>query len=225
LGITAGADGNVWFTEGASNKIGRIVPGSADTTPLTISISAPISTIYTLHQAVAAQYSCSDVDSGVATCLGSVPNGSNIDTAPIGTKTFTVNATDNAGNTASQTVTYEVAYGICPLYDQAAGVKSGAPIPIKVQLCDVAGLNVSAASITVNATGVSLATTNAPRTLEDAGNANPGNNFRFDSTLGGTGGYIYNLSTKGLSAGIYLLSFRATNEPGGVSHTVQFQIK
>jgi hypothetical protein len=38
--------------------------------------------------------------------------------------------------------------------------------------------------------------TAAPITVTDSGNANPDNNFRYDSTLGPSGGYIFNLSTK-----------------------------
>ena len=55
------------------------------------------------------------------------------------------------------------------------------------------------------------------------GNANPDNNFRFESGLGGTGGYIYNLKTTGLSTGTYNLYFNAGNDP--VLHTLQFQVK
>jgi len=35
-----------------------------------------------------------------------------------------------------------------------------------------------------------------PAVVTDSGNANPDNNFRYDGTLGPSGGYIFNLSTK-----------------------------
>jgi hypothetical protein len=41
--------------------------------------------------------------------------------------------------------------------------------------------------------------------VEDSGNANPEDDFRYDATLGGSGGYIFNKSTKGLSAGTWTL--------------------
>jgi Ca2+-binding RTX toxin-like protein len=63
---------------------------------------------YTQGQAVAARYSCSDEDSGVASCEGPVADGANIDTSTTGTKTFTANATDNASNTSSVSHTYTV---------------------------------------------------------------------------------------------------------------------
>jgi uncharacterized repeat protein (TIGR01451 family) len=45
----------------------------------------------------------------VATCTGTVANGSLINTSSTGTKSFSVTAADNAGNSSSQTVTYSVA--------------------------------------------------------------------------------------------------------------------
>ena len=65
-------------------------------------------------QEVAADYSCSDDGSGVASCVGSVANGSPLDTGSPGDKTFTVNATDKAGNQASKSVSYSVADGTAP---------------------------------------------------------------------------------------------------------------
>ncbi len=87
-----------------------LVLGTVDTTPPTISITSPAQgAVYTVHQTVLASYSCTDPDSAVASCTGSVPNGSPIDTTSVGIKTFTVTAADPAGNTSSQSVTYAVA--------------------------------------------------------------------------------------------------------------------
>jgi hypothetical protein len=65
---------------------------------------------YDLGQQVAASYSCADETggSGLASCAGTVANGAAVDTSSVGAKSFTVNATDNAGNSASKTVTYTV---------------------------------------------------------------------------------------------------------------------
>jgi N-acetylglucosamine-6-sulfatase len=80
-----------------------------DTTDPQITITTPPQgATYTLGQSVAASYSCTDADSGVASCQGSVDNGANIDTSSVGTKTFTVDATDNATNTNSVSHTYTV---------------------------------------------------------------------------------------------------------------------
>ena len=116
-----------------------------------------------------------------------------------------------------------VSYGICPLYDQSKAHKSGSTIPIKLQLCDNSGNNVSAPNISVVATAITLASTNAPGVLSDSGNANPDFNFRYSSDIGSSGGYVFNLSSRGYGVGTYNLHFRAGNDP--VTHTVQFQVK
>jgi hypothetical protein len=141
----------------------------------------------------------------------------------VGTNTFTVQASDPVGNTASYSVTYTVSYNLCLLYDPTQVHKSGSTIPIKLELCDASGADVSASSIVVTAVSVTQVSTNASGTLVSSGNANPDNNFRFDPTLGTAGGYIFNLSTKGFATGTYALSFTAGSDP--TLHTVQFEVR
>lgn len=218
--------GNSAFVSNVSTASQTITDGLApviDTTPPSITITSPTATIYLLNQSVLASYSCSDSDSAVATCIGPVPNGSPLDTSSVGTKTFTVQSSDPSGNTASQSVNYTVSYNLCVLYDQTEAVHSGATIPIKLELCDSAGTDVSSSTITVTAVSVTQVSTNAPGTLISSGNANPDNNFRFDSTLGTAGGYIFNLKTNGLATGTYALSFTAGSDP--TIHTVEFEVK
>lgn len=112
---------------------------------------------------------------------------------------------------------------ICLLYDPSKAVKSGATIPIKIQLCDSNRNNISSASIVVNATGLVRVSTNTSSDVQDSGNANPDSNFRFDAGLGGTGGYIFNLKTSALLSGTYQLSFTASNS--SVTYKVEFQVK
>jgi uncharacterized protein YvpB len=185
-----------------------------DLTPPSITITSPASSVYLLSQTVAAAYTCTDAGSGVASCVGPVANGASIDTQSVGAATFTVNAADNVGNRSSQAVPYVVAYNLCPLYDPSKAVLAGSTIPIKLQLCDAKGTNLSSAGIVVHA----LTVDGGP--VRDAGNANPGGNFRYDSTLGG---YIYNLQTTGLAGGVHTLSFTAGADP--TIHTVQFRVK
>ncbi len=82
-----------------------------DTTPpLVLRFISPIDG-YTYMQgsAVAANYRCEDALSGLASCTGAVPNGQHIDTSTPGTFTFTVTATDAAGNKTQVSHTYNVA--------------------------------------------------------------------------------------------------------------------
>lgn len=174
-------------------------------------------------QNVLADYECQDVGSGMASCAGPVTSGSNVSTSNPGSFTFVVDATDAVGNSASETVSYTVAFNTCLLYDPTKAHRTGSTIPIKIQLCDANGLNVSSAGLAVTAQAVTLASTNASGSLEDSGQANPDLNFRYDAALGGSGGYIFNLSTKGLGTGTYNLSFVVTGDPLG--HAVQFQVK
>jgi hypothetical protein len=114
-------------------------------------------------------------------------------------------------------------YDVCLLYDPTKAVKSGSTIPIKLQLCDGTGNNLSSASITVHAVSITQTSTSISGPVEDSGNANPDNDFRFDSTLGGTGGYIFNLSTKGLTTGTYNLNFTVTGD--SAVYAAAFQVK
>ncbi len=67
-----------------------------------ITITSPAGT-YTLNQSVTPSYSCSD-SAGVGSCSGP----GTVDTGSIGSKSYTVNASDLVGNTSSLTRTYNV---------------------------------------------------------------------------------------------------------------------
>ncbi|HEV2195635.1 MAG TPA: hypothetical protein VGR55_08635 [Candidatus Acidoferrum sp.] len=204
---------------------GPITGNMVDRKPPSIVISSPASgSSYLLNQAVNANFSCTDGGSGVATCSGTVANGSPLDTATVGSKTFTVNAADNAGNvTLPQSVTYSVGYGVCLLYDPTRSVQSGSTIPLKIQLCDGNNTDVSSSTVVVHGVSLVQASTSASDVLQASGNANPDDDFRFDSTLGPTGGYIFNLSTKGLTTGSYVLTFTAGADP--LPHVLSFQVR
>jgi hypothetical protein len=74
-----------------------------------IAVTAPVNdATYTLNQVVNASYSCTDAV-GVATCQGPVPTGTALDTSTVGPQTFTVTATDAAGNQSQVVRQYSVA--------------------------------------------------------------------------------------------------------------------
>ena len=82
-----------------------------DVTPPDIAIEAPAEGgIYRKGRTYEARYSCRDIGgSGLESCSGDVPAGAGIDTDTVGDKTFTVTATDRAGNATTRTVAYRVA--------------------------------------------------------------------------------------------------------------------
>lgn len=144
---------------------------------------------------------------------------STISSTPPGTYVLTITGTGGI-QTHSAMVTLVVTYNICLLYDASKSKKSGSTYPIKIQICDVNGNNLSSAAIVVQAQSVTMKSTNAPAPLDDSGDANPDFDFRYDATLPG---YIYNLSLKGIGTGTYNLNFVVSGDP--VSHSVPFQVK
>ena len=80
-----------------------------DATAPTITLTAPASGgSYVQNSVTTANYGCTDALSGIIGCLGTVPNGSAFSTSTVGTNSFTVQATDLAGNTSSRTISYTV---------------------------------------------------------------------------------------------------------------------
>jgi 6-phosphogluconolactonase len=83
--------------------------------PTATIVTPPDGADYFVGQAVTSDYSCSDTDGTVITCVGDVAVGAPIDTATVGEHAFTVTATDNDGGIGTATTTYKVhpIVGIC----------------------------------------------------------------------------------------------------------------
>ena len=209
----------------AGNRASATVGGvNIDRTAPTVTLSKPAEgDFYFLGQSVAADYACGDALSGTTACAGTAGSGSPLDTATVGAKTFHVTSTDLAGNVTAKTVNYTVGFNVGLLYDPAKPHTAGSNISVKLQLVDSAGANLSSAGTVVHALGTSPAGADSYGPLADSGNANPGQNFRFDPTLGTSGGYIFNLKTVGYAPGAYKLYFNVGGDPH--VYTVQFQIK
>jgi hypothetical protein len=134
----------VQATDNAGNPASKTVHYSVvDRAAPAISVASPVDgAVYSLGDSVTASYSCSDQagGSGVAGCVGTVPNGARVDTSTFGAHTFEVRATDGAGNTASKTVTYSVAYDfdgfLFPVKNLPAvnRWKAGVPVPVRFSL-------------------------------------------------------------------------------------------
>ena len=92
-----------------------------------ITITSPAGT-YTLNQSVTPSYSCSD-SAGVASCSGP----GTVDTGSIGSKSYTVNASDLVGNTSSLTRTYNVVWPFTG-FSVPSSAKAGSQVKVKFSL-------------------------------------------------------------------------------------------
>jgi hypothetical protein len=110
---------------------------ATDVTPPTIAITAPADgATYTLGQAPPAAYTCSDTESLIVSCVGTVPVDVPFAVA-VGTFTFVVAAEDAAGNKAEVSVTYSVRYGFGGFGPPLGGGRShnaGRALPVKFGL-------------------------------------------------------------------------------------------
>lgn len=107
--FTVNAEDNAGNKE--TKAVNYTVTAAPDTTPPVITLTTPADgATFTVGQVVNASYMCTDNagGSGNKTCTGTVANGTPIDTATAGSKNFTVNASDNANNTVTRTVSYTV---------------------------------------------------------------------------------------------------------------------
>jgi hypothetical protein len=159
-GLAVGCPSPYTFPQGASQTFSQTIsdqagngntitvgPLNVDTMPPTVNLSAPTANaVYGEGQSVTASYSCPDAVSGVASCVGSVASGSAIDTSN-GPHSFTVTATDRAGNSTSTTVQYTAAAQLDPKTTTCNGyyVGSGKDVVVPAgAVCHlVAGASVS----------------------------------------------------------------------------------
>ncbi|HLI50807.1 MAG TPA: choice-of-anchor Q domain-containing protein [Thermomicrobiaceae bacterium] len=105
----------------ASFKVDTILPAVTITSP------ANNASYFAGQPAGDVSYSCSDAISNIAStdgCVGTVPNGTPIDTNTVGPHTLSVTATDQAGNTNTQSVSYSVG----PLAPPTLQINGAAPI-------------------------------------------------------------------------------------------------
>ena len=121
-----------------------------------------------------------------------------------GTTTVTCTATDAAGNSASGTFTISVVWSwsglLSPIVDGGT-YRLGRVLSLKFRLTGAsAGVTNLAAHLTLYK--ISNGAAGTPIDADSAGNADSGNQFRYDAS---TGTYEFNLSTKNLSVGTWLL--------------------
>jgi pimeloyl-ACP methyl ester carboxylesterase len=133
-------------TDRASNSAADARYVSVDKTAPSAIISAPANgDVFLLNAQPASHYACSDALSGVRSCSGPVTSGSAVDTTSVGSRQFTVNATDVADNTSSATHTYSVQYAFSGFANPVVAmpmrnvVNAGRTVPVKYVLRDANG--------------------------------------------------------------------------------------
>jgi len=191
-----------------------------DATAPEISVAVPADRAsFLVNQAATVAFACRDALSGVGSCAGTIASGTPLPTTAIGVNAFNVTAIDNAGNQTTFAGTYNVVAVVSPIFDQTRAYKSGSTIPIKIRLVDANGANVSSPSIVVHAAGIVQTSTAASASVEDAGDSNPGSDFRYDDDVS----YIFNLKTTGFGTGTYALHVGVDGSP--TTQSVVFQVR
>jgi len=208
----------------------EFVPPPSDTTPPTISFEGTCPSTVKLNSSATIAVLVTDDDSGVAS--QSKPNGPNLlDTASVGTKTFTVTAQDNAGNQASNSCTYRVIYDFTgaggfqspinnpPVLNTA---KAGSAIPVKWQLPDGHGGFISDLGVVTSITFQKINCANVSSTLTDPVETTATGNtgLRYDFTANK---YIYNWQTSKSWAGSCYVFNLLLND--GSKYSANFQLK
>ena len=113
LGRSVAVDGE-WILAGATGEAyegttSGVAHAFAETARPEVTITSPADGArYPVNAAVPAAYSCIDLGSGIASCIGTVADGTPIDTSSAGMHTFTVTAFDAVGNFTTVTHTYEI---------------------------------------------------------------------------------------------------------------------
>ncbi len=100
-------------------------------------------------------------------------------------------------------------YDVQAAFDQSHSYKLGSVAPIRLRLLDANGINVSSSSLVLTATGLLQDDVTPASGVEEVGNSNPDSAFRYDEALQG---YVFNLSTRNLSAGTWELQFTVSGD-------------
>jgi hypothetical protein len=118
--ISTATLGSFTFTVGAVDRAGNTTRRSVtydvvDTAPPRITVTAPVDGArIPKGDPATASYTCTDPETGIASCTavvvdqGAIANGGALPTGTLGHQVLRVDASDNAGNTASREVAYDV---------------------------------------------------------------------------------------------------------------------
>ncbi|MFA6494531.1 MAG: PxKF domain-containing protein, partial [Candidatus Paceibacterota bacterium] len=209
--------GNIEATSTISVKIDKTAPE--------VAISSPTNGgEYFLNQNILAEWSAADTVSGMLLSEGTTTTGASIDTGTIGEKTYSVFATDNAGNASAKTVTYSVRYdygGILqPINADGKSIfKLGSTVPVKFRIKYADGNFISTATANIYVNKISNGVLGTETEAVSTSAATSGNLFRYD-TIGNQ--YVFNLATKPLSVGTWQIRIAIDD---GTSKTVTISLR
>ncbi len=199
-----------------------------------------VNPLYVVGESISVEFTCADGTSGdgpeqspIETCqlldgtdvvADAGPAGTGtyvVDTSGPGTHSFSVAATDAAGNSSLPTVPIPVvvAYNTCLLYDDTQEKNVGSNYTIKVQVCDADGNDLSSRNITLTALTIDGSILPGPNFQ---GNSNNGFVFRFTRS---NSAYTYNLDTDMLDGDgtQHFLYFTTEPVPSGTTDVEELQ--
>ena len=210
---------------GLSNSASATV--KIDLTPPSISIASPAnnSTVI-VGSSASLSYACSDALSGVASCTGPVPSGGTVNFSTPGAQSFTVNASDVAGNTASASVSVNVAYrftGFLPPIQNPPvfnSVRAGQSVPVKWQLQNSSGAYIGDLATFTSLTASPIACDSSPVSIVgDSVDASGGSSLRYDAA---SNQFVYNWQTPSTASGCWALQLTLKD---GTAHLAKFTLR
>ena len=218
-------------TNGADLSSSASVTVKLDTQAPTISLVQPADgQILSLNASAVANYTCADATAGVVNCVGTVASGAPINTAVLGEQSFSVQATDAAGNTAERAHRYHVQPPppqyvfdgfLAPLVNAPLVNRgqAGRTFPVKFRLTNAAGVSIGdaaaivAITVTPGACGaLSAEVTGDEMTIDTGG-------LKYDAT---TGVWHFNWKTTKAQAGCWVLEVRLAD---GTAHRLGFELR
>jgi hypothetical protein len=193
-----------------------------DTTAPGVTVPADITVVATSAGGAKVTYSASASDSvnGALSPTCAPASGSLFGA---GTTIVTCSATDTHGNTGSSSFTVKVVFSwsgvLQPVNPDGSSIfKLGSTIPVKFQLTG-ASAGITNAAVKLYVKNINSSVTGTEQEAVATSAANTGNMFRYDPTAQQ---YIFNLGTKGLTAGTWQMRIDFGD---GVSNIVKFSLK
>ena len=156
-------DGHNGISDPASATVAVSAPPvtpALDTTPPSIAVASPMAKAYQLDNKLPIKFSCTDPNSGVASCTAtlsrmfskakSVASGQDVQLAQTGRYVLQITAKDRSGNAATKAVTFTVVDKIAPRISVSGRLgktyKLGASVRMRFSIKDASGIAKSIAT-------------------------------------------------------------------------------